>query len=397
MSVQPVSSGQRDLGRIPLYLVESEKSVEQSPGRIALGLIRLRGWQLRRLAAVPADLPDRAAYLVRVRYEFDISPGVTPPRWAEVRFDFPDPDVLVLDAVPTRVVEPARAASYRLTPELRFAAVESGTGTGADVTLPALVPEIVPVGIDSALIGWRHVGQVPPGTHVGWLVLLVPESWTEVPVLATGHYHVETAAELQLRPDARQDAFTVRLPAPVVKEPAVQESAVPEPAPRESAAPVAGTCGGPRVFVSYAQESDAHKAAVAELCELLEKKGLDVRFDQQHLDERRDWDRWTTTQIQRSDYVLVIASPGYRDAANGELPEGERRGVISEYVRLTDQLHHSRAQWTKKILPVVLPGRSPQEIPLSFQPSTCDYYLVDSITDQGADSLLRVLLRGTVA
>lgn len=144
---------------------------------------------------------------------FDIRPDVTPPQWAEVRFDFPDPEVLVLDAVPTRVVEPTRATSYQLTAQLRFAAVESSVGTGADFTLPALVPAIAPFGIDSGLIGWRHAGQVPPGTHVGWLVLLVPESWTEVPVLATGHYHVETAADLQLRPDARQDAFTIRLPA----------------------------------------------------------------------------------------------------------------------------------------------------------------------------------------
>ena len=41
---------------------------------------------------------------------------------------------------------------------------------------------------------------------------------------------------------------------------------------------------------------------------------------------------------------------------------------------------------------MVLPGRSPDEIPLSFLPGTADYYKVSSITDDGADDLLEVLL-----
>ena len=60
MSVRPGSPGEKDLGRIPLYLVDSAKSVEMAPGRIALGVIRLRGWQVHRLAPVPADLAGLA-------------------------------------------------------------------------------------------------------------------------------------------------------------------------------------------------------------------------------------------------------------------------------------------------------------------------------------------------
>jgi hypothetical protein len=59
---------------------------------------------------------------------------------------------------------------------------------------------------------------------------------------------------------------------------------------------------------------------------------------------------------------------------------------------LVDLLHRHRDEWTGKILPVVLPGRSPEEIPLSFLPGTADHYVVTSITDEGAASLLRVLL-----
>ena len=120
VSVRPGSPGEKDLGRIPLYLVDSAKSVEMAPGRIALGVIRLRGWQVHRLAPVPADLAGRAVYLVRVSYEFDVAPDVQPPAWAEVGFEFPDPEVVVYDAVPTRVVKQADAASYQLTGQLNF-------------------------------------------------------------------------------------------------------------------------------------------------------------------------------------------------------------------------------------------------------------------------------------
>ena len=167
--------GQQDVGYVPLYLVDSAKSVEMAPGRIALGLIRLRGWQVHRLAPVPADLAGQAAYLVRVNYEFDIAPDVQAPAWAEVGFRFPDPEVVVYDAVPTRVVEQADAVSYELTGQLNFVR-RDGSGGGswpprspaANIALPALIPRIDSFGPSGSLIRWRHTDGVPAGTHTGW-------------------------------------------------------------------------------------------------------------------------------------------------------------------------------------------------------------------------------------
>jgi hypothetical protein len=386
-------SSQPDFGQIPLYLVDSAKSVEMTPGRIALGLIRLRGWQLHRLVPVPEDLAGQAVYLVRVNYEFDVSPGVQAPAWAEVGFEFPDPQVVVYDAVPTRVVEQTDAASYQLTGQLNFVRRDGGGGgpwpsgsPAANIALPTLVPRIDSFGLSGSLIRWRHTNDVPAGTHTGWLVLLVPEQWDEVPVVAAGNYHVEIDPDLRLRPAGLNDAFTVRLPAPGRGEEAARVLAE---------APAEARGARPRVFVSYAQESAAHMAAVAELCTFLAARGVDVRYDQQGLDERRNWDRWINTQIRRADYVIVIASPAYRAAGDGTLPEGERLGVQFEYYRLVDLLHRYREEWTPKILPVVLPGRSPEEIPLSFLPGTADHYLVAGITDEGAARLLGVLLHST--
>ena len=390
VSVPADQPSQPDLGDVPFYLVDSAKSVEMAPGRIALGLIRLRGWQVHRLAPVPDDLAGQAAYLVRVNYEFDVAPGVPAPAWAEVGFEFPDPEVVVYDAVPTRVVKQADGASYRLTGQLNFVRRDGGGGCSwpgdspaANIALPALVPRIDSFGLSGSLIRWRHTDEVPAGTHTGWLVLLVPERWDEVPVMAAGNYYVETDPGLRLRPAGLHDAFTVRLPAPGPVDGLVQTSV---DASREARG------GRPRVFVSYAHESAAHTAAVTDFCAFLAARGLDVRFDRQGLNERRNWDRWINTQIRRADYVIVIASPAYRAAGDGTLAKGERLGVQFEYDRLVDLLHRYREEWTRKILPVVLPGRSPEEIPLSFLPGIADHYLVTGITEEGAANLLRVLL-----
>ena len=91
MGAEPGPSGQQELGRVLLCLVESEKSVEQAPARISFGLIRLRGWQLDRLESAPDSFQGHAAYLVRVSYEFDVAPDVPTPAWAEVGFKFPTP------------------------------------------------------------------------------------------------------------------------------------------------------------------------------------------------------------------------------------------------------------------------------------------------------------------
>jgi len=151
----------------------------------------------------------------------------------------------------------------------------------------------------------------------------------------------------------------------------------------------------PRVFVSYAHESPAHKRAVLRLCRLLADEGVDVRVDRFGLERRRNWDRWTTTQILRTDYVIVVASPAYRAVGDGELTDETRhRGIRSEYGRLADLMLRYPAQWTRKLLPVVLPGRSPDEIPLTFLPGSSDYYLLSAFTPDAAADLLRVLFTG---
>lgn len=149
----------------------------------------------------------------------------------------------------------------------------------------------------------------------------------------------------------------------------------------------------PAVFIVYAHESSQHKADVLTLCEVLAASGVEPRVDMFYLDDRRDWQLWATSQITGADYVLVIASPGCRLVGDGTNAPGTHHGLQSEMRILRELYHSENAEWIRRILPVVLPGRSIDDIPLFLQPRTADHFALAEITAAGADDLLRILHR----
>lgn len=158
-----------------------------------------------------------------------------------------------------------------------------------------------------------------------------------------------------------------------------------------TAAPQPDSQALPRVFVSYAHDSPAHKEQVLRLCALLRHLGVDVRVDEWDTDLRRDWYLWMIDQFRSADHVIVIASPQYRTAGDGDALPDCHRGVQTESAILRDFLHGDRATWTRKILPVILPGRSAGEIPLYLQPASASHYHVPEITPAGVAEVLGVI------
>ncbi|KUO11283.1 toll/interleukin-1 receptor domain-containing protein [Streptomyces sp. DSM 15324] len=386
-------SDRDSLGDIPLYLTPSTKSVETAPNKIAIGVIQLRAWQIHRLTPTPPEWDGQAAYLVRANYEFTLDADAPDLDWAEVGFGFVQ-EAVVIDAVPRNVTSPSGPEVYALTSQLHFVQ-RNGDSQGwppespaTNIAMPAITPRIDCFGLGGDLVKWRHSGKVLAGSHSGCFALVLPAECEEVQVTADGRYDIELDPDLRLRPSSRDDAFRVRLPPASTGRTATAAPTGTRSRPRGS---------GRRVFLSYAHESEAHKAAVRQLYELLVANGLDVDFDQERLHRRRNWETWVNRRILRADFVLVIASPSYRRAGDGTLPEGTRLGLRSEYRRLVDLQHADPDRWMEKILPVVLPGRSPEEIPLSFTPWTADHYVVDSITQDGAADLLEVLLHEDTA
>lgn len=146
-----------------------------------------------------------------------------------------------------------------------------------------------------------------------------------------------------------------------------------------------------RVFVSYAHDSEEHKSRVLLLCRILRDHGMEICVDQWEDDCRRDWFTWATRRITEADFVVVVASPGYRLAGDGVVSDDTNRGVQTEASLLRDLLHCNRSIWLSKLLPVVLPGGSVSEIPLFLQPSCADHYIVEDFSPAGLGDLLRAL------
>lgn len=150
---------------------------------------------------------------------------------------------------------------------------------------------------------------------------------------------------------------------------------------------------GSRVFVSYAQRPAKHKRQVQAFCWFLQAMGVKVRQDEFATDERRDWALWAIREIISADFVLVIASAEYRRRAESKCQPGEGDGVANEAAFLRDRLAYDRWTWQRKILPVVLPGRTLDEIPLFLSPYAASRYEIASFTRSGAATLLATLRR----
>jgi hypothetical protein len=147
-----------------------------------------------------------------------------------------------------------------------------------------------------------------------------------------------------------------------------------------------------RVFVSYAHESEEHKARVLDFATFLRGVGVEAVLDTWAANVRRDWSAWAIAEMTAAEFVLVVASDEYRRSGDGNGPAGENRGIQSEAALLRELVHRDRSTWLPKILPVVLPGNEIDQIPLFLQPYTASHFRVPSITMAGAEELLRVIL-----
>jgi hypothetical protein len=145
----------------------------------------------------------------------------------------------------------------------------------------------------------------------------------------------------------------------------------------------------PRVFVSYSHDSDGHKELVRRFATFLrEQVGLDVHLDRWYDDGRRDWSVWAMEQLREADFILVIASPDYRLRADGQAPADQGRGAQFEAAIIRDNLTRNLPGETRRVLPVVLPGRSVEEIPTFLCAYSTTHYVVREFTQQGIEDLL---------
>ncbi|MEV0338475.1 SEFIR domain-containing protein [Nocardia sp. NPDC050713] len=143
------------------------------------------------------------------------------------------------------------------------------------------------------------------------------------------------------------------------------------------------------MFVSYSHDSPEHKELVRQFCTFLRSEaGVDVRLDAWDDYERRDWSLWAIDQLSAADFVVVIASPAYKRRADGTAAADEGRGAQFEAAIIRDGLTRNLRGETRRILPVVLPGRSVDEIPVFLAAHSTTHYEISEFTTEGINDLL---------
>jgi hypothetical protein len=148
------------------------------------------------------------------------------------------------------------------------------------------------------------------------------------------------------------------------------------------------------VFVSYSHDSPQHKDLVREFATLLRVElGIDAHLDQWYETDRRDWSLWAMDQLDQADFVLAVASPQFRARTEGHAAAHEGRGAQFEGGLLRNKLTEDQSTWVRRILPVVLPGGSVDDIPEFLFPYSATHYVVGELTADGVAELRRAMSR----
>ena len=322
---------------------------------------------------------------MKLVYELNLDPKAPRPAWMEVGFSFRQPGedtdpaatprVTVLDALPRTVLNVQQSQGYCLNQSLMFVPHEDPAACTA--FLDAVEPTVDVFGIGSSEVRWRHTAtrKAPMrlGSRVAWISLAAPVNTEELAVQVEGRFELRGGAG---RPWTGSEPVRFLLP--------LRPSGTAEPsaeAPRTHRGP-----GNPKVFVCYAYDNPEHCDLVREFADFLIEQGCDVVLDAHTPPVRRDWDGWSTVGILHSDFTALIASPRMRAVGDGEVGPDENRGLQSELAKLSNLLQRDRPTWTRRILPVILPGYQVADIPLMVHGDIEDHYKVTSFTPEGAKS-----------
>jgi len=112
----------------------------------------------------------------------------------------------------------------------------------------------------------------------------------------------------------------------------------------------------PTAFISYARESDAHKAWVVELGTRLRSDGIDLTLDEWHLRPGDELPHFMETAIRVSDFVLIICTKTYRMKSDSRVG-----GVGYEGSLITAEFSTGVARG--KFVPLLRSGQWPEAAP----------------------------------
>jgi hypothetical protein len=172
---------------------------------------------------------------------------------------------------------------------------------------------------------------------------------------------------------------------------------IPTVAVVEDATRIVQVAGAPsKVFVSWAHTaanwSDAQTASwareVIEFTGKLRGFGLDAELDLFHTHETEtDWTRFGPQQVEQSEFVILVMSQSWAERWSGKNNPTEGAGAVAEADALRGLFARHQADWQKKVLIALLPGKRSDIIPLDL--ARVNHYTVDPDDPTTFDNLLR--------
>jgi hypothetical protein len=369
---------------IDLILVDAGgRRIDTGPAEVAFGSVRLGRWHVHPVTGASRTFPGISAHLVKINYDLYVDPGAPVVRWFEISFALADSDATVVAALPHGAAEPRPATSYQLSRNLEFVPVENGA---AQVHVPPVEGPVHVYGASGDAIRWLHVAPgragVRPGSYSAWIVLLTPAGRTEQKFRLAARFETDFADGEDFQSVPKSTEFGISLTGS-------GHSAAVEAEERDE--PGVGLPSiSPRVFICYAHEDETHKKKVRDFADLLRENGLDPRIDEGQEGPRTEWDHWALREIREADFVAVIASPTCQAVGDGTYRGNDRAGIRSELGAIRNLLQ-KHPQWASYLLPVVLPGRSVEDIPMFLHPETMDHYVVEALTKTEIEYLLKAI------
>ena len=140
----------------------------------------------------------------------------------------------------------------------------------------------------------------------------------------------------------------------------------------------------PRIFVSYSHDSAAHKKWVLEFATTLRNRGVDAVLDQWDLRPGDDLPHFMETQLENSDFALMVCTEKYVEKANA----GEG-GVGYEKMIMTSSML-SKID-SNKVIPIIRQNGSNNR-PTFIKSKLYIDFSNDEDAEYNFDDLLRVLL-----
>ena len=148
----------------------------------------------------------------------------------------------------------------------------------------------------------------------------------------------------------------------------------------------------PRVFITYAQFSEAHSARVLAFAQSLRGHGIDADLDQfHHSVELLHWPRWCREQLHpdRSDWVIMVCTAAYRDRQEDRVDPQTGRGVFWEGALIEGELYDAKGN--RRVVPILLDDEPETSIPSIVRGWSFFRVRGLDLEDSGYEELYRLL------